>query len=120
MTVTEDERARLHSWAVGRAEYEGRPLGSKYDGIAEYRRLVDDKLRFGDEKYGPDSWGRHDMLAEAMAEMVDLGNYAYLKWRQLKALQERLDAAGAPRSLTGEDRLGVQPEAPTIFEGTLG
>ena len=120
MSVTEDERARLHSWAVGRAEYEGRALGSKYDGINEYRGLMDAKLRFGDEKYGPDSWGHHDMLAEAMAEMVDLGNYAYLKWRQLKALQERLDRAGQPRSLTGEDRLGVQSEVPTIFEGTLG
>ena len=63
----------------------------------------------GDEKYGPDSWGRHDMLAEAMAEMIDLGNYAYLKWRQLKVLQDRMDADGLPRSLTGEDRLGVQP-----------
>jgi hypothetical protein len=103
------ERDRLASWSAGRAALYPDTLGSKYDGIDDYRRLMDDKLRFGDEKYGHDSWGRHDMLAEAMAEMVDLGNYAYLKWRQLRALQERLDADGQPRSLTGEDRLGVQP-----------
>ena len=83
--------------------------GSKYDGLDEFRRLMDKKLTLGDEKYGSDSWGRHDMLAGAMGEMVDLGNYAYLKWAQLKVLQERLDADGQPRSLTGENRLGVQP-----------
>jgi len=92
-------------------------VGSKYEGLDAYRAEMDAKLRFGDEKYGPDSWGRHDMLAEAMAEMVDLGNYAYLKWRQLKSLQERLDADGQPRSLTGEDRLGVQP---TMTSATFG
>lgn len=103
------ETERLQTWADGRASYlSALDVGSKYEGLTEYRRLMDDKLRFGDEKYGPDSWGRHDMLAEAMAEMIDLGNYAYLKWRQLKVLQERLDADGQPRSLTGEDRLGVQ------------
>jgi hypothetical protein len=106
--VNEQEQARLLTWAHGRRAYEEGALGSKYEGITEFRALMDDKLRFGDEKYGPDSWGRHDMLAEAMAEMVDLGNYAYLKWRQLKSLQERLAAAGVPNSLTGEDRLGVQ------------
>ena len=113
--VPDTERARLHSWAEGRAAYEGRRLptdplavGSKYEGLDEFRRLMDEKLKLGDAKYGTDSWGRHDMLAEAMAEMVDLGNYAYLKWRQLQVLQERLDADGQPRSLTGEDRLGVQ------------
>ncbi len=89
-------------------EPEALAVGSKYEGLSEFRLLMDGKLRFGDEKYGSDSWGRHDMLAEAMAEMVDLGNYAYLKWRQLRVLQERLDAEGQPRSLTGEDRLGVQ------------
>jgi hypothetical protein len=104
------ERARLRSWADAR---NGLEVGSKYEGLDEFRGLMDSKLRFGDEKYGPDSWGRHDMLAEAMAELVDLGNYAYLKWRQLKVLQDRLDADGQPRSLTGEDRLGVQPEAPS-------
>jgi hypothetical protein len=106
------ETERLRSWADGRAAlYPTDPLavGSKYEGLGEFRDLMDAKLRFGDEKYGSDSWGRHDMLAEAMAEMVDLGNYAYLKWRQLKVLQERLDADGQPRSLTGEDRLGVLP-----------
>jgi hypothetical protein len=83
--------------------------GSKYDGLDEFRALMNDKLRLGDEKYGADSWHRHDMLAEAMAEMVDLGNYAFLKWRQLRELQRRLDEAGTPRSLSGEDRVGVQP-----------
>lgn len=102
------ETDRLRSWADGRQAYLDRlAMGSKYEGLEEFRRLMDDKLRFGDEKYGPESWGRHDMLAEAMAEMIDLGNYAYLKWMQLKSLQERLDADGQPRSLTGEDRLGV-------------
>lgn len=106
--TTETERDRLRSWADGRKAYlDALAVGSKYEGLTEFRDLMDAKLRFGDEKYGADSWGRHDMLAEAMAEMVDLGNYAYLKWRQLKVLQERLDADGQPRSLTGEDRLGV-------------
>lgn len=109
--TTENETERLRSWAAGRrALYPFDPLavGTKYEGLAEFRQLMDDKLRLGDEKYGPDSWGHHDMLAEAMAEMIDLGNYAYLKWLQLRTLQERLDADGQPRSLTGEDRLGVQ------------
>jgi hypothetical protein len=100
------EAERIRSWAAARTAYVA-SLGSKYAGIDEFRALMDEKLRLGDEKYGADSWGRHDMLAEAMAEMVDLGNYAYLKWRQLKELQSRLDADGQPRSLTGEDRLGV-------------
>jgi hypothetical protein len=81
----------------------------KYDRIGEFRSLMDGKLLFGDAKYGPDSWSRHDMLAEAMGEMVDLGNYAYLKWLQLAELRDRLDEDGVPRSLTGEDRVGVQP-----------
>ena len=108
MTV---ETERLQTWAEGRrALYpDALAVGSKYEGLDEFRGLMDDKLRLGDEKYGLDSWGRHDMLAEAMAEMVDLGNYAYLKWMQLKTLQGRLDADGQPRSLTGEDRLRVQP-----------
>lgn len=103
--MTPNARAVLQSWADGRRAYE---VGDKYAGLGEFRALMDDKLKFGDEKYGPDSWSRHDMLAEAMAEMVDLGNYAYLKWMQLRALQDALEEAGVPRSLTGEDRLGVE------------
>jgi hypothetical protein len=87
--------------------YKEQSLGSKYARLDEFRALQVKKLQLGDEKYGSDSWGRHDMLAEAMDEMVDLGNYAYLKWRQLCELQRRLDEAGVPRSLTNEDRIGV-------------
>ena len=85
---------------------------SKYEGLAEYRAAMDAKLVLGDQKYGDDSWQHHDMLAEAISEMVDLGNYAYLKWRQLVELQGQLDWEAVPRSLTGEDRVGVQPKDP--------
>jgi hypothetical protein len=110
------ERARLLSWAAGRAAYE---RGSKYEHLAAFRALMDEKLTLGDEKYGTDSWSRHDMLAEAMAEMVDLGNYAYLKWLQLKALQDALDEGGVPRSLSGEDRLGVQSAPPPVMTNAI-
>jgi hypothetical protein len=97
------------------------------------------KLRLGVEKYGPDAWRNHDMLAEAVNELVDLGNYAFLRWRQTVAMPRNetrdmlaeamvalyvaafeqwtlltemlaeLDRNGEPRSLTGANFVGVQP-----------
>jgi hypothetical protein len=53
-------------------------------------RAAAEKLDLGDEKYGPDSWRDHDMLAEAMGEVVDLYNYAYLEWLVLGELRVRI------------------------------
>jgi hypothetical protein len=93
-----------------RSEQEARlEPGSFASELEAFRSETDGKMVLGDQKYGPDSWQRHDQLAEAMSELVDLANYAFLKWRQLRALQVRLDDLGLPHSLTGEDRLGVQP-----------
>lgn len=111
-------------------KYDGQPeyFAERVDRLAEepqtspefeeYERLKADKMEFGDRKYGTDSWARHDQLEEAMGEMVDLGNYAFLTWRQLKALRDRLDQAGVPRSLSGEDRVGVQIQ-PFVAETKL-
>lgn len=100
------------------------------------------KLDHGDAKYGPDAWAQHDMLAEAIDETIDLGNYAYLTWRQLRevpctsqitilmesmvemyaaclpfyanlrALIQMRDDGKVPKSLTAEDFVGVQPHEP--------
>jgi hypothetical protein len=132
--------------------------GNSRDGIEEFRAAIetpvpkyvlDDfavatgaKLDHGDAKYGADAWARHDMLDEALNEVIDLGNYAYLKWRQLRelecnpaimvamgamtelysaclpfyanlrSLQNVLDDAKVPRSLTTENFVGVQSHEP--------
>jgi hypothetical protein len=124
----------------------GAELDEGYDrhALTLFKSAGVDKLRLGVEKYGHDAWRNHDMLAEALNELVDLSNYAYLRWRQLHdlpttALRENLieamvalwiaafeqwqlltallretDAQAEPRSLTGANYVGVQP--PEFFE----
>lgn len=110
--------------------------------LADYERETARKLDHGDAKYGADAWMRHDMLHEALDEAIDLGNYAYLKWRQLRELEctptimvamdamvdmyaamlpvfanvvsliNMLDEGDVPKSLSSEDFVGVQAHEP--------
>lgn len=107
--MSEDFGTKYEGQDEFRAQQEARlTLGVRED-LGAFRDETDGKMELGDQKYGTDSWQRHDQLAEAMSELVDLANYAFLKWRQLRALQAQLDAMGMPRSLTREDRVGPPP-----------
>jgi hypothetical protein len=67
-------------------EFVGMVLGteSRPPGSTEFVGIIEAKLDFGIQKYGPGSWKRHDMWGEMLTELVDLFNYPYLAWRVLK------------------------------------
>lgn len=139
-TTNAPESAQFIGLPTFRAVVAGE-LDAGYDrhALIAFREAGLEKLQLGVAKYGHDAWRNHDMLAEALNELVDLGNYAYLRWRQLHempttplrdnlavamialwiaafeqwqlltALLRETDAQAEPRSLTGANYVGVQP-----------
>ena len=65
----------------------------------EFERITRERLQDGEERYGPAELSTDDMLEEALHELEDLSNYAFMEWQRIKALRRRL------RVITGEPPL---------------
>jgi hypothetical protein len=69
----------------------------------EFDQSCEDRYRMGAEKYGPGKFLAVDTIAEALAEIVDLANYARFTFIKLRMLQEAIVEQGMEADVLGAD-----------------
>lgn len=58
--------------------------------IREFLPVLEERLEKGKEKYGEDSYKKKDVIQDAIEELFDFMNYAYLQILDLMELRERI------------------------------
>jgi hypothetical protein len=58
----------------------------------EFDGLCGDRMKLGEEKYGPAKWLTVDTLEEALFELADLANYAKMTFMRVRLLQAQLES----------------------------
>lgn len=92
------------------------------DLIEEYNTEFDvrcqDRHNMGAEKYGADSFVGVDTIEMALAEVVDLANYARYTFIRLRLLQDQVGGDGSIKEpLPGKEALGKVPQARQPLSG---
>lgn len=59
--------------------------------IREFLPALEERLEMGKANYGEDSYKDKDVIQDAIEELLDLMNYAYLEILKLMELRERLE-----------------------------
>ncbi len=85
---------------------------------AEFDQRCQDRHDMGAQKYGADSFVEVDTIEMALAEVVDLANYARYTFIRLRLLQDQLGGDGTTKEpLPGNEEMGKVPQARQPMSG---
>jgi hypothetical protein len=77
---------------------------------AEYDLRTYERHEMGEEKYGAGAWLGIDTIEHAIAEVLDLGNYARMTFIKLRMLQDQITSFQSDKSealpIPGKEMLG--------------